>query len=111
MSEPKADINSRADVGKRLAYYRKLKGLSQIELAEKVGVARSSICNIEKGLAYPAIDKLSLLIDELGISANDVIESQAVGNTIRVVDEIISLESRIQAAVSLLSGGATHIYK
>ncbi len=34
-------------IGLNIAYYRKLKGLSQLQLAEKVGLSRTHISNIE----------------------------------------------------------------
>lgn len=34
-------------LGLNIAYYRKLKGLSQIQLAEAVGISRTHISNIE----------------------------------------------------------------
>ena len=35
------------EIGLKIAYYRKLKGLSQLELAEKVDVSRTHLSNIE----------------------------------------------------------------
>lgn len=44
-------INKRADeykrIGLNIAYYRKLKGLTQIQLAEAVDISRTHISNIE----------------------------------------------------------------
>lgn len=34
-------------IGLNIAYYRKLKGLSQMQLAEAVGISRTHISNIE----------------------------------------------------------------
>lgn len=34
-------------IGLNIAYYRKLRGLSQIQLAEAVGISRTHISNIE----------------------------------------------------------------
>lgn len=34
-------------IGLNIAYYRKLKGLSQLKLAEKAGLSRTHISNIE----------------------------------------------------------------
>ena len=45
-------MNSKRDIeykmiGLNIAYYRKLKGLSQIQLAEKANISRTHISNIE----------------------------------------------------------------
>lgn len=35
------------EIGLKIAYYRKLNGLSQLELAEKIDVSRTHLSNIE----------------------------------------------------------------
>lgn len=35
------------EIGLKIAYYRKLKGYSQLELAEKIDVSRTHLSNIE----------------------------------------------------------------
>lgn len=35
------------ELGLKIAYYRKVKGLSQLELAEKIDVSRTHLSNIE----------------------------------------------------------------
>lgn len=35
------------EIGLKIAYYRKLKGLSQLKLAEKIDVSRTHLSNIE----------------------------------------------------------------
>ena len=47
-------------LGLKIAYYRKLRGLTQEQLAEKIGVARQTIGLIEAGNYNPSI---SLCID------------------------------------------------
>lgn len=47
-------------LGLNIAYYRKLRGLNQEKLAEKVGISRTHISNIEA----PRMDK-SLSLDVL----------------------------------------------
>ena len=47
-------------LGLNIAYYRKLKGMTQICLAERVGISRTHMSNIEA----PGVDK-SMSIDVL----------------------------------------------
>lgn len=35
------------EIGLKIAYYRKLKGLSQLQLAEKIDISRTHLSNIE----------------------------------------------------------------
>ena len=43
-------------------------GISQKELAEKVGMSQSFLCDIEQGRSKPSIDTAVRLADALGIS-------------------------------------------
>ena len=56
----------RLDFGQRIRCIRKKKGISQLELAKKLGyVSRSSITHIEDGRDCP-FDKIEILADALG---------------------------------------------
>ena len=43
-------------------------GISQKELAEKVGISQSFLCDIEQGRSKPSIDTAVKIADALGIS-------------------------------------------
>lgn len=49
---------------------RKRCGLSQQELAERLGVSRQAVSKWELGTALPELDKLKLLADTFGVSAD-----------------------------------------
>lgn len=57
-------------IGEKIEYYRKLCGLSQEQLAEKLAVSRQTIYKWEANLSCPKIEKLDKLIDLLGIDYN-----------------------------------------
>lgn len=64
-------------IGINISYYRKLKGLSQTELAEKVGISRTHLSNIE-AIGMPTSISLELLIQiaqELDISPAYLLDS------------------------------------
>ena len=54
------------DIGIRLQAVRKGKGLSQRELAKRVGVTNSTISLIERDRISPSVDTLSAILDALG---------------------------------------------
>lgn len=68
--------------GKNLQTARKLKGLSQEDLAEKMQVSRQAISKWESGAAYPEIEKLSELSKYFGCSVDDIINGQFNAQTI-----------------------------
>ena len=62
--------------GERIRRYRKMKGLTQKSLAEKIGLAESAVRNYELGLLDPSQETLAALSDALGVpmSALDAYE-------------------------------------
>jgi len=57
---------------KNVREIRKAKGLSQIELAEKVGCSQGMISKIEKGDANPTLDMIEAIADALETSPASV---------------------------------------
>ena len=59
------------DVGERLKAIRKMKGLSQRELAKRVGVTNSTISMIEKNGVSPSVSSLKKVLGGIPISLGD----------------------------------------
>lgn len=57
-------------VGSRIRELRKKKGLTQKQLAEKVGVTANAITNYETGISSPKVEILYKIIDALECDAN-----------------------------------------
>lgn len=57
-----------AELGDRLRTLRETRGLTQAELAERNGLARTSITNIERGRQNLPVDRLFMLALTLGVS-------------------------------------------
>ena len=64
-----------ANVGKNISKLRRLKGLTQDELAEKLFVTRQTVSGWENGRTQPALDILGELSDVLDCSPLDIIGS------------------------------------
>lgn len=56
------------NLSQRLVFLRKKKGLSQMELAEKLNVSRQAISRWEVGVAVPSTDNLKMLSELYGVS-------------------------------------------
>ncbi len=66
------------NVGKFIAEMRKKKGLTQEELAERLGVNSRSVSRWETGRCMPDLSLLSPLSKELDISINDLISGEEI---------------------------------
>ena len=69
---------SASQIGERLAQARKQKQLTQAEIAEKVGFARTTLVAIEKGERPPTNAELLKLTAALGVTLHDVLREHAV---------------------------------
>lgn len=61
-------------IGSKIAYYRRLKGLSQRVLGELVGVSRSKISDIELGKDNLDIELFAKIAERLGIDYSEIIK-------------------------------------
>jgi transcriptional regulator with XRE-family HTH domain len=79
------------DVGARLRAVRKMKGLSQRELAKRVGVTNSTISLIEQNRVSPSVGSLKKVLDGIPIALADFftleIESDTPEHFVYKVDE------------------------
>lgn len=92
---------------------RKALGLSQEELAQRMGVSRQSVTKWETGLSAPDLDRLVELADTLGVSLDYLLRDQAEMSDApaepgeSVVAESPSEERSERPAVSAASVSAT----
>ncbi|MEE3350240.1 MAG: helix-turn-helix transcriptional regulator [Candidatus Gastranaerophilaceae bacterium] len=59
-------------LGANIAKYRKTKGLTQVNLAVKLGLSYEYICRVERGQKYMSLRKLFELADILGVKFSDI---------------------------------------
>lgn len=65
--------NSKNNIAINLRYLRNRLGLSQEEVAEKIGVSRQSVAKWENGDSLPDILNCEALADLYGVSLNDLV--------------------------------------
>ena len=89
------DDTIKKNISKNIAKYRESAGLSQKELANKLGVVPSRISNWETGANCPTIDILFEVCEVLGVSINEPIAApvnlpvlSVLKNSVRRLPEI-----------------------
>ena len=65
-------------LGIKIAEKRKILGMTQIEFAEKMHVTRQTVSRWEAGTAMPDIDKISEIVDIIGVSCDYLLKDEAV---------------------------------
>lgn len=63
----------RKQIGERIAYYRKLRGLTQLELAEKLNYSDKSVSKWERGEGLPDLYVFYTMAELFGIRVDDLI--------------------------------------
>lgn len=60
-------MDDKQTIGARLRRTRRALDITQVELAERIGVAHATIVRIERGQTKPSTDTLFKLADALGV--------------------------------------------
>lgn len=97
----------RDNVKRNLGYYLSLRGISQKELAERLGVSQSAVTNWIKGKNSPDIEVVAEICDVLEISVSDLFgkeEGENVNAAERKVLEQYRKKPELQQAVNILLG-------
>lgn len=55
-------------LGEKISKIKKLKKMSQVELAEQTGISRDAISKYERGEVSPSVDYAKRIADALGVS-------------------------------------------
>jgi len=104
-------------IGKFIANRRKDKMLTQMELAQKLGVSDRTVSNWENGKNMPDLSLFKPLCDELGITINELMSGEIISkkeynekleqniiNTIDYIDKKYIYNNDIKSIIWLLIG-------
>lgn len=93
------------DVGERVRQARQGKGLTQAQVAAKLGLTRSSVANLEAGRQRVPVHVLAMLVEHFGAQWTDVLP---IGRYFKTapLDESISrtLEGQSDTAIRFVKG-------
>ncbi|MBQ7670840.1 MAG: helix-turn-helix transcriptional regulator [Clostridia bacterium] len=70
-------------VGQRIAVMRKNASMTQMELANRLGISYQAVSNWERGVAMPDISNLGLLSRELGVTIDEIIGDEKISSVIK----------------------------
>lgn len=91
-------------LGTRIAQTRKEKGMTQLELAEKMGVTDKAVSKWERDLSCPDIQSLPTLAEVLGLSVEELMQGKSEKQSAK--SEADALVNTILRAVALAMGVA-----
>lgn len=88
-------------LGARVAQARKERGLTQVALAERLGVAQQTLAHYEVGRVRVAADQLPVLADILDVSIDELLTGQATGRRPGKRGPASRLQQQIEAIAQL----------
>lgn len=97
-------------IGKKIKVLRKYFGLSQIELAEKIGISFQQIQKYEKGSSKISVSRLHQISEALGIPITAFFEEDAVPRLSDVSEEYGSTK-RAPSTIDALSTEEINLLK
>lgn len=80
--------------GNMVAVLRKERGMTQLELAEKMGVTDKAVSKWERDLSFPDVSSIPKLAEILGVSVDELMQVKAElkeDTTKKKIDEIIDV--------------------
>jgi transcriptional regulator with XRE-family HTH domain len=72
MRTPDSSLSALAQLGKRIAYLRKERHLSQLQLALQAGVTKSYLSDLERGQRNPTVKVLQKIAMGLGVTLEEL---------------------------------------
>ena len=78
------------EIGKRIRKYRKLKNLSQEQLAEKINISTTHMSHIETGSTKLSLQVLVDLATILEVNTDNLIFEKKGGSTNKKINDILS---------------------
>ncbi|QNK87792.1 helix-turn-helix transcriptional regulator [Sporosarcina sp. resist] len=72
-------------LGKRLAELRNMKGISQYELADRLGFSRGKLANYEQGSRQPDYETLKLIANYFGVTTDYLLDNSDIAEPTKTV--------------------------
>jgi transcriptional regulator with XRE-family HTH domain len=79
MKKPSNQLSVREIFGKNLRRARRLKEISQEELALRADLSRTYVSEVERGIRNVSIDNMGLLSQALGLPLRDLVDPAMFG--------------------------------
>lgn len=90
--------------GSTIAALRKEKGMTQLELAQSMGVTDKAVSKWERNLSFPDVASLPRLAEQLGISVDELLEAKTSAQEEPARNKVRPLIELVLKAVALAMG-------
>ncbi len=88
-------MDTKKILGKRIQYYRKIKEITQEQLAEIIGIDTISVSKIETGKNYPTAENLEKISLALNVELYELFVNDNIKTNEELINEIQSVINKI----------------
>lgn len=96
------------EIGARIRKYREMQGISQKEMAQRIGVSNSRVSNWEQGINRPGADILAEICKALNVSPSEMLDVRLSPDDLNDQERKVIMAYRtkpdLQKAVNILLG-------
>ncbi len=96
-------------LGMMIASLRKEKGMTQLELADKMGVTDKAVSKWERDLSCPDINSIPQLSEILGVSVDELMQIKKTDQTVEAAKPISNIIDTIFKGIALAMGVAVAV--
>ena len=90
-------MNIKKELGEKIKRVRKLRGLTQEQLAEMVDISPRNLSNIELGVSFVKAETLENIIDSLNITTEELFANNHIKTNHELIREINNFINKIQS--------------
>ena len=95
-------MNIKKELGEKIKRVRKMRGLTQDQLAELIDISPRNLSNIELGISFVKAETLDKIIDSLNISTEELFANNHIKTNHELIREINNYINKIQNNNNLL---------
>ena len=91
------------EIGSRIRKYRKICGMTQEQLADKINVTKSRVSNWEQGINRPDADILADICKTLNVSPSELLDVHLTGDVLSEHEKLVinAYRSKPELAVAV----------
>lgn len=81
-------MNIKKELGEKIRRLRKLRGLTQEELAEMIDISSRNLSNIEQGISFAKAETLEKIISSLNTSTEELFATNHLKSNVELLEKI-----------------------
>lgn len=109
LMQQNSEIAPIMSIGRNVKFYRKQRGLTQSELAQKANLSRSYLADVEADRYNPSVDTLKTIADALQIGTHVLLDEEDQNELLSIITSLQEERDRYREALEEIKERIDHI--